>query len=192
MRDRVREIVALRRALAAIEEVDAAEVRAAQAERHVHSELYFARKEAFNILAGCGDAALPILRMLLGDESNGRLYGDIIDAMGSAGGAQLGPEFIKIVDEELQFWRARAPSLEKGWWNGKGVEPPEVRLLRERYTKVLHVFRELRKMRLRDSRSAVQEFRRYWRSLPQLEDQSGLDQMSQACDAVLKALDGTN
>ncbi len=60
--------------------------------------------------------------------------------------------------------------------------------MRDRYSIVLEVFYTLREIKSPACGSAVREFRDYWRSLPQLEDKSGLDQMSQACDAVLEAL----
>ncbi|MFC1636050.1 hypothetical protein ACFL5Z_14510 [Planctomycetota bacterium] len=163
--------------------------RAKRVTPYVRSDVYFVRKEAFRLLAECRTPAVPILRSLLADKSNATQYGDIIDAMAAAGGPKLGQEFSKIVVKEFEFWKVRAPSLKVGWWNGKGLEWKEVNVLRNRYSKILHVFYGLRQMGYEGSRSSVRSFRDFWRSLPQLEDKSGLDQMSQACDAVLKVLD---
>jgi len=93
-----------------------------------------------------------------------------------------------MVETELAFWKRAAPTLKQGWWNGEGLEWEQVEPLRIRYGVVLEVFYSLKKIRPPECRSAVTEFRDYWCSLPQLEDRSGLSQMSQACDAVLNAL----
>jgi len=37
-------------------------------------------------------------------------------------------------------------------------------------------------------KEVVTEFRDFWRSLPQLDDKSGLNQMSEECDKILLAL----
>lgn len=189
MKKRMREIADIQNSLAKVAEVSAPADRVEKAAPYVTSNVYYARREAFRILAACKTPAVPLLRKMLADESKASQYGAIVDAMADAGGSELGQEFTQIVEEELKFWKAEAPSLQKGWWNGKGLDWAKIRKLRDRYSKILHVFYGLRKMKFEGSRNAVQTFRDYWRSLPQLEDKSGLDQMSQACDTVLRALD---
>ena len=188
MKERVREIAAIQSSLTKIAGVPVPEKRAEKAAPYTKSNVYYARGEAFRILAACKTPAVPILRKMLADKSNANQYGPIVDAMADAGGSELGAEFTQILTEELKFWKAKAPSLQKGWWNGKGLDGAQVRKLRNRYFKTKHVLYGLRKMKFQGSRNAVQAFRNYWRSLPQLEDKSGIDQMSQACDAVLKTL----
>ena len=163
--------------------------RAKRAAEYVRSDICFARKEAFRILAVCGIPALPVLRHLLEDKSNADQHGDIIDAMAAAGGRGLGPEFLGLLENELAFWKAKAPSLQKGWWNGTGLQWPEVEVLRSEYTKSIHILDALRNWGFTGARDAVRAVRDYWRALPQLEDDSGLGQMSQGCDRVLNALD---
>jgi hypothetical protein len=46
----------------------------------------------------------------------------------------------------------------------------------------------LRHARFADGKATVTAFRDYWRSLPQLEDRSGLNQMSEECDQLLAEL----
>jgi len=116
------------------------------------------------------------------------LHDEAIKTLGVAGGEAIVPELTAIVAKELSFWKKTAPELKVGWWNGKGLEWKLVGPLRDRYSVVLEVFYTMRKLKSPACRAAVREFRDYWRSLPQLEDKSGLDQMSQACDAVLKEL----
>ena len=187
MKKRVMEIVRLQESLATIAAIPAVEERAAKAAAYVRSENYFARKEAYRILVGCKAPAVPILRKMLQDEPTEGIA--TIDALAAAGGSAVAPEFVQILDRESAFWKAKAPSLQKGWWNGEGLRWSEVETLRNRYCRVLSILGGLRQMKFEGSQKSVQTFRDYWRSLAQLEDSSGLTQMSQACDEVLKALD---
>ena len=187
MKKRVVEVVRLQESLATIAAIPATEERADKAAPYVRAQNYFACKEAYRILAGCGASAVPVLRKMLQNEPTGGSA--TIDALAAAGGSAVAPEFVQILDSESAFWRARAPTLEKGWWNGAGLRWSEVEPLRDRYCMVLSVLGGLGQMKFEGSRKSVQAFRDYWRSLPQLDDKSGLTQMSQACDEVLKALD---
>jgi hypothetical protein len=187
MKTKVVEIVHLQESLTKVAAIPAAEERATKAAAYVRSDNYFARKEAYRILADCKASAVPILRKMLQDEPTGGSA--TIDALAAAGGSAVAPEFVQILDHESAFWKARAPTLEKGWWNGAGLQWSEVESLRDRYCRVLSVLGGLRQMKFQGSRKSVQAFRDSWRSMPQLEDSSGLTQMSQACDEVLKALD---
>jgi hypothetical protein len=185
---RVLSIIEIRRDLRACSKLTEAKHRAKVAAKFVESPLYYARKEAFRLLSRCGEDALPHLRELLRDQSKVRLHDEAIKTLGVAGGEAIVPELTAIVAKELSFWKKTAPELKVGWWNGKGLEWKLVGPLRDRYSVVLEVFYTMRKLKSPACRAAVREFRDYWRSLPQLEDKSGLDQMSQACDAVLKEL----
>lgn len=181
-------IVKIRGDLRACGKLTAAKCRAKTAAKFVDSPLYYAREEAFRLLSECGDDALPYLRDLLRNKNKVRLHGKAIKALGAVGGEAVGPELTAIVEKELLFWKKTAPGLKVGWWNGKGLEWSQVGPLRDRYCVVLEVFYALRKIKSPVCRVPVREFRDYWRSLPQLESKSGLGQMSQACDAVLKEL----
>jgi hypothetical protein len=188
MKKRVPEIVRIQESLAKVAAIPAGEQRAIEAAAYVRSNVYDARKEAYNILAKCGKPAIPVLWKLLSGGAGAR-DDNTIDALAAAGGADVAPEFVRILDRESAFWKARAPSLQPGWWNGKGLSWSEVESLWTRYGRVLHVLYGLRTMKFQESRKPVQAFRDYWRSLPQLEDSSGLNQMSRACDEILKTLD---
>jgi len=189
MKERVSRIVQTQNVLAKITADTDPEKRVKGAAKYVRSDIQHARGEAFRILAGCKATAVPFLKSLLSDETYASQYRSIIGALSSAGGSALGKEFSEIVKEELLFWKEQAPLLEVGWWNGKGLERKDVNTLQNRYSKILYVLYGLQKMNYEGSRKPVRAFRDYWRSLPQLEDKSGLDQMSQACDAVLKTLE---
>jgi hypothetical protein len=162
----------------------------------------------FRVLGGCGQEALPHLRSLLAEGNRTHLYRTAVTAPASAestaalgqlhqptpcvtalvhaGGAAVVPEFTAMVEAEFAFWKTTASTLEQRWWNN--MDDKRLGALRERYGFVLTILRSLKELRSPDCRPAVTAFRNYWRSLPQLEDPSGLDRMSQACDAVHTAL----
>jgi hypothetical protein len=154
----------------------------------VHSERFQVRHEAFNALGGCGEAALPSLRKMLQDPSLAGKHGAVVKALAQAGGERVGPELTKLVEVELAFWKKTAPGLQVGWWGGNNLTEAEQQHLQNRYGKVLEAIYALEKIRFSGCRNAVTAFRDYWRSLPQLEDRSGLNQMSEACDSLLHAL----
>jgi hypothetical protein len=150
------------------------------------SDIFFIREEIFAELQKCGEAALPVFRKMLADESLLKIHGEVIESMAAAGGGKVGNELTSIIREELKFWKETAPRLETGWWNN--INDAETENLRNRYSKVLEAIRQLTKLKFAGSRKIVTEFRDFWRSLPQLEDKSGLNQMSEECDDLLKAI----
>ena len=70
-------------------------------------------------------------------------------------------------------------------WNGKS----KTEGLRNRYSKALEALRALKKLKYHRSREVDSELRDVWRSFPQLEDKTGLDQLSKSCDELLAALE---
>ncbi len=188
LEQRVLSINKTRKDLRACAKLTEAQRRAKVAVKFVDSPHYYARKEAFRLLAECGDDALPHLWKILRDQHKVDLHEKAVKALGIAGGESVVPEFIAMLEKELSFWRKTAPELKRGWWNGKGLEWKDVEPLQDRYLVAREIIYALRRIKSPACRSVVREFREYWRSLPQLEDKSGLDQMSKACDAVLEAL----
>jgi hypothetical protein len=154
----------------------------------VPSKNYFAREVAFEELAKCKKAALPVLRAMLNDQSLLPQHSRVVEALGEAGGTAVGAELTQIVIEETKFWKRTAPKIKPGWWSGKELQWSHVEALRNRYGKLLQALYALQRMKYSGSKNAVIQLRDLWRSLPQLEDKSGLDQMSQECDNVLKAI----
>ena len=115
--------------------------------------------------------------------------GDAIAALGAIGGPSVGPELTQIVRDETRFWKQTAPSLKPGWWNGTGTSDATVEPLRRRYSKLVMSLYALAKIKDANSRNAVTELRDFWKSLPQLNDPSGLNQIIEASNAVLKSLE---
>jgi len=152
----------------------------------VHSEVLPARVAAFEELERCGEAALPVLRELLRDESLPR-HAEVVRIMARVGGDRVGPELTALVVNELEHWRQVAPSLQPDWWNDLSARPEQTSALRERYMVLLEALRGLKEIRYRGAEGVATELRDFWRSLPQLEDPRGLDQMSKECDSLLEA-----
>jgi hypothetical protein len=190
MAARVRQLARLRGDLErATAQADPAQ-RAKALRPFVESELYYARYAAFEELARCGKPALPVLREMLRDPGLHRRHDMVVRALARAGGPDAGAELAKLLEGELAYWKMTAPGLPAGWWNGAGgaVAEETAERLRERYSVTLETIRGLRQARFPEGKTTVTAFRDYWRSLPQLEDKSGLTQMSEECDHVLAEL----
>jgi outer membrane translocation and assembly module TamA len=156
---------------------------------YVHHSLYDARGAAFEALGRTGTPALPVLRRMLADDSLLNIHDQVIDVLSEVGKGDVGPDLTSVVERGLEFWRLTGPGLKKGWWNGQGFDSWEDAVpLRDRYSEVYRALLALRERPYRESEKVVTQFRDFWRSLPQLEE-IGSDQMTQACDDLLRELD---
>ena len=157
----------------------------------ISSKHWFAQKEGFAELGKCGGAALPVLRGLLSDESLLAQHGEVIGALGQAGGTNVAAELTTLVEAETRFWKQTAPELKQGWWNGAGfqgaAEWSRVEFLRNRYVRLGAAIGVLGGLKYSGCKTAVAQLRDVWRSCPQLKE-VGLGQMSQGCDRLLKTL----
>lgn len=155
----------------------------------VHHSLHQARGAALEALGRSGKPALPVLRRMLADDSLLDIHPELIDVLAEVGKDDVGPDLTELIEKGLEFWRQTGPVLKKGWWNGKGFDSWEDAVpLRDRYSEVYSALLALRRRPYRESETIVIQFRDFWRSLPQLEE-IGSDQMTQACDEVLRELD---
>lgn len=160
--------------------------RAAPLKPMVASTSVYMRQAALDGMAACGKDGLPALReMLLGAAIDQRT---LIEALVKAGGKECGAEITAILKQDLEYWRKLAPSLQVGWWNGTGLKPEEVNRYQNRYGRVYACLFSLRTLKYKDAAETVTALRDFWRSLPQLNDKSGLIQISEECNEVLKAL----
>jgi hypothetical protein len=185
---RFAEIERTHRALDAALAREAPNARATALAAFTDDELWNAREAAFAGLRTCGAAAVPVLTRILHDDTKLTIHNDAIKTLAAidlaGGGEAAGEELMRVVQEETAFWRSTAPRLAVGWWND--IEDPQTKHLRERYSRVFAALTALQKLKFAGSAAAVTELRDLWRSLPQLDDRSGLSQISQACDAVLR------
>ncbi|HEY0426447.1 MAG TPA: hypothetical protein VGC76_01450 [Pyrinomonadaceae bacterium] len=186
IRDKAFEIIELQNSFNNVLKIKDKAKRAEALERFVYTDTDFIRQNALDELQKCGKSALTILRKMLADESLLKIHADIIESLAKAGGEKIGGELIKIVGEELKFWKATATVLKEDWWNNM-EDYDKTENLRNRYSKTLEAIRQLKNLKFAASRKIVTEFRDFWRSQPQLEDKNGLSQMSETCDELLAA-----
>lgn len=142
-----------------------------------------ARKFALELIGDCGQACLPQIRDMLHDESFSRVGAELVDAFAKAGRSGIEPELTLTLEGELRYWRSTGPSLSSGWWN---LDMTEDSPLRNRYSKTLELIRVMKGTRSPGAAETVTALRDFWRSLPQLNDPSGLNQMVHQCDQYLE------
>lgn len=159
------------------------EARAQSLEPFAKEEFFLAHDRAFKGLIDCGEAALPVLRRMLNNESLIGFHSKIIEAFAKAGRKKSGPELTAWLERELGFWKQTAPSLQPGWWNGAGFNAiNEVEPLRDRWMALYKGIDAVGSIRYAEAAPTLIELSDYWRTLPQL----GQDQISAACDRVLR------
>jgi hypothetical protein len=186
LRERVRQLGRLRADLGRAAAVPDPGKRAVALCPFLDSDLYAARRAAFQSLGECGEPALPTFRKLLADGSLGRRHAEVVEALGKVRGRQAGRELALLLGRELAFWQREGPRLPRGWWNGAGLKSAEAERFRDRYCLALAAVRGLGEGGHREGRQAVREFRYFWQSLAQLRE---IDQMGEECGHVLAKLE---
>jgi hypothetical protein len=185
----VAQVVANQREMQTIAKKGDLAQRATAFRRHVDSKSYFVRNAAFEGLSTCGSAAVPVLEGILKDEALVRLHGFAVTALATTEGIDAVPLLVEIIDGEIAFWKETAPGLAVGWYNGKGLDGKRQNYLRDRYGRVVEAVLALDRHPDRRAADVVTRLREFWRSLPQLEDRSGLNQISERCTSILKKLE---
>ena len=156
----------------------------------VGSPVPAASAAAVETLGTCGEAALPVIERLLDNAELYQHHGNLVRELGNAGQKAAGPRLLRILKAELAFWKKTGPNLPVGWWNGTGADPNEVMRLRYRYGRTLGTINAIVGVDHRPAAETTKELADFWRSLPQLHDKSGIDQMTKNADAAYKALKG--
>jgi hypothetical protein len=122
---------------------------------------YGVAAEAWKVIEDCKSGALPFLRTLLKDEGRFLQHGTVIDTMYRAGGKEAIPDLEAVLADELAYWKATGPGLDRTWW---GEQP-----MTRHYGKVISALRGLKAVGYTDGGRKVRAFRDYWQSLPQLD-----------------------
>ncbi|MEQ1841162.1 MAG: hypothetical protein ABL994_12195 [Verrucomicrobiales bacterium] len=144
--------------------------------------------DAFRALEVMGETALPALRGLMDNGAVNHKHPAVIKTMAAAGGAQVAPDFVRLLEKQLKYWEYQAPKLERGWWN---QAPADVRRgARELYSRTLAILQQLAPMNYAPGRDVTTRLRDFWVSTDSLQDM-GDGQMLEAIDAVLAGLDAT-
>lgn len=182
MKDRVREILRIQLELANVIAVEDSAARAAGLKLYVRSDVREARQLALNELGKSGPKALATIREMLSDPAFADDDAELVKAFAEAGGESVGEELDRRLQKQLTFWRATGPTLSLGWWN---QDPTPHAPLRDRYAQTLELVRALERVHYRPASITAGQLSNFWRSLPQLNDPSGLNQMASECDKLV-------
>jgi hypothetical protein len=181
MKDRVKTINPIQERFAQVVKIDDGAARAVGLKPYVRSDLYQARRFALNELGKCGPSAVGTIRGMLDDRAFFDEADELIRALVEAGGETVGEELNTRLRRDLEFWQATAPSLSEGWWN-EDTTPHSP--LRRRYERTIQLILGLEQTHYAPAQVAATELGNLWRSLPQLNDPSGLNQVADACDRL--------
>ena len=185
MKDRVREILRTQLELAKVVAMADSVARAEGLKVYVRSDLREAQQLALGELGKSGPKALPTIREMLSDPAFADESAELVKTFAEAGGESVGEELNRDLQEQLQFWQATGPTLSLGWWN---QDPNPHAPLRDRYVQTLELVRALGRAHYRPASNTAEQLGNLWRSLPQLDDPSGLSQMATECDQLVKNL----
>jgi len=185
MKDRVREIHRVQLELAKVIAVEDSAVRAEALKFYVRSDFREAQQLALSELGKSGPRALATIREMLSDPVFADDGAELVKAFAEAGGESVGEELERRLQEQLTFWQATGPTLSLGWWN---QDPTPHAPLRGRYAQTLELVRALERVHYRPASITAGQLGNLWRSLPQLDDPSGLSQMVTECDQLVDKL----
>ena len=187
---RIRKFVAGQDDLKRIDKMKNKSVAAKQAAAYINSKFIYLRQDALKVLGNCGQAALPILLQILADPQKSDIHSKVVGAMALIKGSNVDNKLTELFEQDVALWQKTGPKLKRGWWNGTGLSPKmNRRQLRNLYSRTLAYVYALKKRHVTQARKPLDRFHSFWRSLPQLDDPSGLNQMSQECALALKAID---
>ena len=110
---------------------------------------------------------------------------ELVNALVKAGGEAVGAELHSRLRQELAFWKSTGPCLSQGWWNADARPHAP---LRERYSETYELILGLEQTHYSASLNTAEQLRDFWRSLPQLNDPSGLNHMAEECDKLISRL----
>jgi hypothetical protein len=157
-------------------------VRALRMKLYVLSEVFPARLFALEELGKSGPAAVGAIGEMLDDPAYAEWDSQLVDAMVKAGGKTVGDELNRRFERDVAFWERTGPSLRQGWWN---ENPAPDSPLRNQYGQTYRLIIGLGQIHYAEARNTAIELRNLWLSLPQLNDPSGLNQIVEACDALI-------
>jgi hypothetical protein len=159
--------------------------RALRLKPYVESKIIPARLFAVEELGKSGPSAVGTIEEMLDDPGYSERASELVDAMVKAGGKAVGDELNRRLERDLAFWVRTGPSLSRGWWN---EDPTPSSPLRNRYVQTYRLVYGLEQTGYPGALSTAIKLRDLWRSLPQLDDPSGLSQMVVECDKLIAQL----
>jgi hypothetical protein len=187
LRSRVVEIKGIQEKVTAALATKDGEGRAELLKPYVRSDVFPARQFALEELGKSGLSAVPTIRAMLDDPAFADEAPELVIAIAKAGGEEVGGELNRRLQLDLAFWRSTGPSLSQGWWNENSTPHAP---LRERYGETYQLILGLQQIHYPGALNTAMQLRDFWRSLPQLNDPSGLSQIAEECDKLIAQLQG--
>jgi hypothetical protein len=185
MRNRIEDIRQTEFEVTSIADLKDGFQRARGLKGYVLSDIREAQQLALSELGKSGQSAVPAIREMLSDSNFSDEESDLIKELAEAGGESVGAELDEHLQEQLRFWQTNGPGLTTGWWN-QDASPHAP--LRDRYIVTIELVRALERIHYRPAVATAQHLADFWRSLPQLDDPSGLDEMAAECDHLVATL----
>jgi hypothetical protein len=185
LRNRVAEIDGIQRNLMAALAAKDGQERAEHLKPYLRSDVFPAQQFALEELGKCGPSAVRTILGTLDNPAFADEASELVVALVKAGGASVGEELNNRLQRDFAFWKSTGPTLSPGWWN---ADPRIHTRLRDRYAQTYQLIVGLEQTRYSASLNTAIQLRDFWRSLPQLNDPSGLDQIVAECDKLVRQL----
>jgi hypothetical protein len=185
LKERVAKVTDTRDEMQSILDIPEGERRVQLLKPYVHSDVIWAQQLAIQELGKSGPAAVPTIRAMLDDSAYTEQAPELIDAMVEAGGTTVGTDLSLRFERKVAFWASTGPSLKQGWWN---EDPTPHAPLRLQYSETYQLIIGLQKTRNKDSLAPAKQLYDLWVSYPELNDPSGLNQMSLECEKLIAIL----
>lgn len=146
----------------------------------VVSDRGFVSYAVFTELEERGSSSLPVLRLIINDESSLIAHDRAAASFGKIGGVGVGGELTELLKSEIDFWQRVSPLQIRGWLDANDNSDTEK--LNRHFSKTLQIIYQLRLMRFKPAEKVVTELRDFWLSSPQLRANV---QMTDDCNAFL-------
>jgi len=188
VRARVRHLRAAKTALAEIRAMDDAAQRVAAAAKYANADSRLMVNEAFDVLKGCGKAAVPFLLSLSDEDLAGRYRYEVYETLGAIGDPSAVKPLVEKLETELRFWQGAKEKLDEGWWNGKSMGWREARPYDAHVIRVHYPLKALKGIPAPGYEDVVRRTRELWVSAPALRDVNHR-QIVKDCDELLQAIE---
>lgn len=176
LRAKIDAIIGVRRDFhTALSVADPAE-RVVAVQPFLDSDVQPAVEATFRALEDCGEAAVPLIRTILADDTRTALHHAAVHLIAEIRGAAAGAELAALLDAEVEYHR-RFDHL-----------PPDERrqhvLTSKRLGRLHAILHEIRDRSLREALPAVREFRTFWTSRG-LENTNSWPNAIDLCDDII-------
>ena len=185
LKQRISIVLHTQRSIQLVLEVQDGAQRAQLLKPYLHSDVRDAGLLAMEELGKSGSTAVPTIREMLDDPAYANETPGLIKAMVEAGGTGVGADLNRRFKREVAFWESIGPTLAPGWWN---TDPNPNAPLRQQYSQMYQLIVSLEQLRVKEALTPARELDELWISNPQLNDPSGLNQISLECERLIKAV----